>query len=109
MDLPKVIAVEIDVTLIDQARFRAITRKNGKQAKFCKLVLIQRNDDYGNHYIVSQQVTKEERAENVRLPILGNGKVLVSGGQGGAPSGRGSAPSPAQQQQQESGSDDVPF
>lgn len=110
MDLPKVIAVEIDVTLLDRNRFKEFTRKkSGKVAKVCKLVLIQKDDDYGNHYIVSQQVTKEERAENVRLPILGNGKVLVSGGQGGAPSGRGSAPSPAQQQQQESGSDDVPF
>lgn len=104
--LPKVIALEIDVTLLDQMRFKEFTRKkSGKIAKMCKLTLIHRPDDYGNHYIATQSVTKEERAEKVRLPILGNGKVLVSGDQGKAPSGRGSAPA----QQQDGGGDDVPF
>lgn len=67
------ILIQIDVTLLDKARFKEVTRKNGKVAKFCDLVLFESQSEYGD-YIVKQQVTKEERAARVEMPILGNGK-----------------------------------
>ena len=71
------ITLSIDVTQLDKARFKRITRKNGKEAIFCDLILIDTPEsDYGD-YIVKQQVTKEERAEKVEMPILGNAKQLI--------------------------------
>jgi len=70
------IAISVDVTLLQKARFKTVTRKNGAKAVFCDLILIDSpNSDYGD-YIVKQQVTKEECAARLEMPILGNGKVL---------------------------------
>lgn len=78
------ICISIDVTLLDKARFKSITRKNGKAAVFCDLVLFETDNDYGD-YIVKQGVSKDERANKVQMPILGNGKIIGKGG-GGQPS-----------------------
>lgn len=67
------ITLQIDVTLLDKARFKEVTRKNGKVAKFCDLVLFETQSEYGD-WIVKQGVTKEERAARLEMPILGNGK-----------------------------------
>lgn len=70
------ITISIDVTQLDKARFKEVTRKNGKVAKYCDLVLIDTpNSQYGD-FIVKQSVTKEERAARKEMPILGNGKNL---------------------------------
>lgn len=70
------IAISIDVTQLDKARFKTITRKNGKTAVFAELVLIETpNGQYGD-FMVKQSVTKEERAAKVQLPIIGNGKFI---------------------------------
>jgi hypothetical protein len=64
------ITISIDVTKIDKAR---IVEKNG--AKYLSLVLQDSiNDKYGNDFIVRQGCTKEERAQGVKMPIIGNGK-----------------------------------
>ena len=69
------ITLSIDVTLIEKARLKDFTRKNGKQAKFLDLVLIETpNSEYGD-FIVKQSISKEEKASGVQLPILGNGKI----------------------------------
>jgi len=65
------ITLSIDVTLLDKARFKTITRKNGQQAKFCDLVIFQSK---AGELFVKQQVTKEERLAKVEMPILGNAK-----------------------------------
>jgi len=71
------ITLSIDVTKMDKARFKHITRKNGEKAIFAELVLIETpNGEFGD-YMVKQSVTKEERENKVQLPILGNGKDLV--------------------------------
>lgn len=65
----------------------------GKKGKYIDIVLIDRKDDFGNDYLVIQDVTKEERAKGIRGAILGNGKI--SGGQGSQQStnsSRGAAP-----------------
>lgn len=68
------ITISIDVTLLDKARFKRVTRKTGVDAVYCDLVLIETpNGKYGD-YMVKQSVTKEERAERKEMPILGNGK-----------------------------------
>jgi len=71
------ITLSIDVTQLDKTRFKRITRKNGKEAIFADLILIDTPEsDYGD-YIVKQQVTKEERAAKLEMPILGNAKQLI--------------------------------
>jgi hypothetical protein len=42
-------------------------------------------DQYGNDGFVSQSVTKEERENGVKMPILGNAKWLVGGCAANAP------------------------
>lgn len=69
------ITISIDVTLLDKARFKSVTRQNGKDAKFCDLVLIETPDGKYGDFMVKQDCTKEERAAKVEMPILGNGKI----------------------------------
>jgi hypothetical protein len=72
------ITLSIDVTLLDKSRFKPYTRKNGKVAKFCELVLLDTpNSEFGD-YMVKQGTTKAEREEGLQMPILGNGKDVVS-------------------------------
>jgi len=71
------ITLSIDVTLLDKSRFKRHTRKNGNQAIFAELILIDTpNGEYGD-YMVKQSVTKQERENGVNLPILGNAKQVV--------------------------------
>lgn len=71
------ITLSIDVTLLDKSRFKHHTRKNGNQAIFAELILIDTpNGEYGD-YMVKQSVTKQERENGVNLPILGNAKQVV--------------------------------
>ena len=65
------ITLSIDVTLLEKSRFKEITRKSGKPAKFCELVIFKSKAD---ELFVKQQVTKEERLAKVEMPILGNAK-----------------------------------
>ena len=72
------ITLSIDVTLLDKSRFKSYTRKNGNVAKFCELVLLETpNSEFGD-YMVKQGTTKAEREEGLQMPILGNGKDVVS-------------------------------
>lgn len=106
--MPSVIVAKLDVTKVDKARLFA--GKNG--AKYLDIVLIpSANDRYGNDYMVTQSVSKEEREKGVKGAILGNAKIL--GGRSDndrgqrAPSGAnpGSAKPAAAQEPDE----DVPF
>lgn len=67
------LTITIDVNLLDKARFKRITRKNGKEAVFCDLVLFEQKSEWGD-YIVKQQVSKEERLAKLSMPIVGNAK-----------------------------------
>lgn len=68
------ITISIDVTQLDKSRFKRMTRKNGKEAVFCDLVLIETPEGKYGDYMVKQSVTKDERAAKKEMPILGNGK-----------------------------------
>jgi len=60
---------------------------SGKKGRYLDLVVFLRDDkdQYGNDGFVSQSVTKEERENGVKMPILGNAKWLGGGGAANAP------------------------
>ena len=72
------IALKIDVTKLDKARF--FQGKNG--AIYADLLFNVKDDmsedQYGNCGFVTQSVTKEERTQGVKLPICGNAKLLTA-------------------------------
>lgn len=94
------IAISIDVTLLQKERFKTVTRKNGSTAKFADLVLVETPDGQYGDFMVKQSISKDERKANVEMPILGNGRYLVSKAKPAA------KPQPAPQQDEPS---DVPF
>lgn len=72
------ITLSIDVSKLDKSRFKRVTKKNGEPAVYCELVLLETpNGQYGD-YMVKQGLTKAERDEGIQMPILGNGKDVVS-------------------------------
>jgi hypothetical protein len=95
------ISISIDVTLLDKARFKEMTRKNGKLAKFADLVLIATPDGQFGDFMVKQSVTKEEREAKVEMPILGNGRYLVAKSKPAA--------KPAAAENNDAPVDDIPF
>lgn len=94
------IAISIDVTLLQKERFKTVTRKNGSLAKFADLVLVETPDGQYGDFMVKQSISKEEREAKVEMPILGNGRYLVSKGKPAAKQ------QPAQQQDESS---EIPF
>lgn len=71
--MPTILA-SIDVTLLDKTKFKRVTRKNGKEAVFCDLVLIETpRSEYGDFMVVQSQ-PKAERDAGVKSVVLGNAK-----------------------------------
>lgn len=74
--MAKIISVKINVTKIDKLRLY-----KGKNGTYLDCALIpSNNDQYGNDFMVVQNVTKEERAAGKRGEIIGNGKWFGSDG-----------------------------
>lgn len=71
------ITLSIDVTQLDKARFKRITRKNGNPAVFADLVLIPTPGGEFGDYMVKQSISKQERESGIQTPILGNAKQVV--------------------------------
>jgi len=71
------IALKIDVTKLEKARF--FQGKNG--AVYADLILNLKDDlaedQYGNCGFMAQSVTKDERTAGTKLPICGNAKLLA--------------------------------
>ena len=100
------ITISIDVLLLEKARFKKVTKRNGQGATYCDLVLFETpNGEYGD-YIVKQGVTKEERAARKEMPILGNGRIIYPN-KGGGSSIKHTAP--AENDSEPTASDDVNF
>ena len=69
--MSNLIYIKIDVTKIDKARL--FQGKNG--AKYLDLVCVPTtNSKYGDSHFITQSATKEERANGLKLPIIGNAK-----------------------------------
>jgi hypothetical protein len=99
-----VIALKIDVTKIDKARL--FKGQKGTYLDAIAVVDLGEPDQYGNHGMITQSVSKEEKAAGERGAILGNGKIIARLDDG-AP-----RQAPKQQSQQTAPPDDfdeVPF
>lgn len=73
-----IIKAKIDVTKIDKARL--FIGKTG--AKYLDCTLLESRDGadkYGNHFMIVQDVSKEERLAGTRGAIIGNAKKLEAG------------------------------
>ena len=99
------IVIKIDVTKID--KLRLFPGKNG--AKYLDLALIENKngeDQYGNTHMVVQSVSKEERENGIKGPILGNAKT-IGRADGPRPPSISPAPAPAPSTREQD--DDIPF
>ena len=68
-----IINLKINIDLIEQARLYP-----GNKGRYLDAVLFLNDqpDQFGNHGMIVQQVSKEEKEAGVRGPILGNAKML---------------------------------
>ena len=102
------VSIKIDVTKIDKARI--FDGQKGKYIDLTTFIDLDQQDQYGNNGFVSQSVSKEEREQGVKTPILGNVKVFMKGDGSQQPN---QATQPAQTVQQPQGfddfDDDIPF
>lgn len=76
----------IECVIINLSKARAKKHKNGKV--YLNLEAIPNRDgadNYGNTHFVAEPVTKDERQEGVKLPIIGNGKEYTFGSRQDAP------------------------
>ena len=71
------IALKIDVTKLDKSRF--FTGAKGTYADLTVFIDTGNPSQYGDHGGISQSVTKEERANQVKMPFVGNAKVFWNG------------------------------
>lgn len=65
------IACKIDVTKIDKSRLF-----KGKKGIYLDCLLIEKESQYGDDFVIVQGVTKEERQAGIKGAILGNAKFL---------------------------------
>jgi hypothetical protein len=103
MDLPELITFQIDRKLIDRARMKSVTRRDGSVSEFYEFSLHKLKDRSRNDYLVKQAVSKDERTARVEMPILGNGKAWAFS----KPKAAAATPPPDAGAQPQG--DDVPF
>ena len=72
------VSFSINVSQIEKERLYA-----GKLGKYldCTVFIEPVADQYGNNGMITQNVSKEERAQGVKGPILGNCKIFWTAGQ----------------------------
>ena len=68
------VALKIDVTKIDKSKL--FKGAKGTYLDANVFIDLDNEDQYGNHGMVTQQVTKEERDQGIKGNILGNGKIV---------------------------------
>ena len=99
------IKAKINVSKIDKSKIFV-----GRQGAYLDITLLENKngvDEYGNHFMVVQDVSKEDREAGIRGAILGNAKKLEPLGRGAPQQARQSAPPVAGDGPPKS--DDVPF
>jgi hypothetical protein len=95
------LSVKIDVSKIEKERL--FKGEKGTYLDLTTFIDTDQADQYGNHGFISQSVTKEEREQNIKTPILGNCKVFYTGG------GSGKQQAPHQQETTPFEDDSIPF
>lgn len=68
------VSLKIDVSKIDKARL--YKGEKGTYLNATAFIEVDEKDQYGNSGMITQDVSKEEREQNVRGEILGNSKVF---------------------------------
>lgn len=103
--------LSIDVTRLDKSRF--YKGKKGTYAKLTCFVDTEEISQFGDSGTITQELSKEDRDNGVKLPILGNAKVFWKDGQSKS-SNKQQESKPAPQNNQNNGYDDgedgfIPF
>ena len=93
--------LSIDVSKLDKSRF--FKGKKGTYAKLTCFIDTEETSQFGDNGTITQELSKEDRDNGIKLPILGNAKIFWKDGQSGQQSkGR------KQQNNQNNGYDDEP-
>ncbi|HBC03797.1 MAG TPA: hypothetical protein DC015_06305 [Aequorivita sp.] len=72
MNIPRIIRVQINVDAIEKKHLY-----KGKKGTYLNLGLVNTPEsEYGQDYMVTQDISKEARDAGERGPILGNGNAL---------------------------------
>lgn len=78
-----IIRLKIDCAKIQKQRlFKGKVAKDGHTPMYLDVTLLENRDgedQYGNAGMAIQDVSKEEREQGVKGPILGNFKILATG------------------------------
>lgn len=69
------ISIKLDLKKIDKARLFA-AQSGALYLDLTMFVDPDNEGQYGDHGIVTQSISKEERDQNVQMPIVGNGKIF---------------------------------
>lgn len=72
--MSKLVAIKIDVSKIDKSRL--FQGKNGAQYLDATVFINEEAGQFGDHGMITQSVSKEERESGVKGAILGNVKTL---------------------------------
>ena len=73
------ISIKLDVTKIDKSRI--FNGQKGKYIDLTTFIDLDQLDQYDNNGFISQSVSKDERANGITTPILGNCKVFFNDSQ----------------------------
>lgn len=103
-NFPKRLTVKVDLQKIDKAHLF-----QGKKGLYLDLVLFNTPEsEYGDDFVVKQDLGKEAREQGKESPILGNAKAWAIGE--GSPCSKGDAmPSSTPSKPAPASSDDLPF
>lgn len=72
------VSLKINVSQIEKERLFAGSK--GKYLDMTVFIDLEEFDQYGNSGMVTQDITKDEKSNGVKAPILGNSKVFWSQG-----------------------------
>ena len=116
------ISLKLDVTKLNKERF--FTGAKGTYCDLTAFIDTEITSQYGDHGVITQSTSKEEREAKVQLPICGNVKVFYTKADSPGPppipesqiNGQGSTPQTEQYTEQggtplaaNSFDDDIPF
>ena len=73
--------ITIDVSKLDKSRF--YKGKKGTYAKLTCFIKTEETRQFGDNGTITQELSKEDRDNGVKLPILGNAKIFWKDGQSG--------------------------
>lgn len=103
--MPELIFGKINVSKI--AKDKMFKGRDGTYLDIALLPNRDGEDSYGNHYMIVQSVSKEDKAKGIKGAILGNAKIYKR--QASEPRQERSRPEPAAKPLTPEEKDDVPF